>query len=233
MNSIVTKGIVLTRTDFGEADRIITFLTSDHGKLRAMAKGVRKSQSKLAGGIELFSISNLTFIKGRGEIYTLISTRLDKHFGKIVTELDRTQAGYAILKLLNRATEDQPESAYFDLLTRSFEALNDLDVDPTLTKLWFEMQLLKLSGHSPNLKTDTKGQALQVNGAYAFHFDRMTFQPVAQKSPARLPTEAIKFLRLGFSNHRPKALQRIQDLDKLIAPTDKVIHSILRTHLRT
>ncbi|MDO8591465.1 MAG: DNA repair protein RecO, partial [bacterium] len=71
MNRYVTQGIVLSRTDFGEADRILTFLTNDHGKVRAIAKGVRKSKSKLAGGIELFSISDLTLIIGRGEINTL------------------------------------------------------------------------------------------------------------------------------------------------------------------
>ena len=233
MKPIVTKGIVLTRTDFGEADRIITFLTAHHGKLRAIAKGVRKSRSKLAGGIELFSISELTFIKGRGEIHTLISTRLDKHFGKIVTQLDRTQAGYAILKLLNRATEDQPEPAYFDLLSQAFEALDDLDINPNLTKLWFEMQLLKLSGHSPNLRTDIKGSPLKASQAYAFHFERMAFQPVDAASPARLPTEAIKFMRLGFSPNTAKALQRVNDVEQLIPATDIVVQSILKSHLRT
>jgi DNA repair protein RecO (recombination protein O) len=57
MKTIVTKGIVLTRTDYGEADRILHFLTPDQGKIAGIAKGVRKSKSKLAGGIELFSVS--------------------------------------------------------------------------------------------------------------------------------------------------------------------------------
>ncbi|MEK7561678.1 MAG: DNA repair protein RecO, partial [Patescibacteria group bacterium] len=81
MNRYITKGIVLSRTDYGEADRILSFLTIDHGKVRAIAKGVRKSKSKLAGGIELFSVSDLTLIIGRGELNTLISTRLVRHYG--------------------------------------------------------------------------------------------------------------------------------------------------------
>ena len=61
-----TSAIILKRVDYGEADRILTLLTPDHGKLSLMAKGVRKIKSKLAGGIELFSISTITFAEGRG-----------------------------------------------------------------------------------------------------------------------------------------------------------------------
>jgi DNA repair protein RecO (recombination protein O) len=74
-----TKAVILTRTDYGEADRIMTFLTPELGKVRAMAKGVRKPKSKLAGGIELFSVSDITYIVGRSELQTLVSTRLDTH----------------------------------------------------------------------------------------------------------------------------------------------------------
>src|SRR5256885_8858328 len=103
-----TQAIILNRTDYGEADRIISFLTPDHGKLKAIAKGVRKSKSKLAGGIELFSVSEVSFIIGRSEINTIISTRLVKHYGNIVKDLDRTGAAYEFIKSLNKATEEQP-----------------------------------------------------------------------------------------------------------------------------
>jgi DNA repair protein RecO (recombination protein O) len=122
--TINTQGVVLSRTDFGEADRIIHFLTPDHGKVTGIAKGVRKSKSKLAGGIELFSVSELTFIVGKSEIYTIISARLEKHFDNITKELERTNVGYETIRLLNKATEDNPEPEYFNLLTHVFEALN-------------------------------------------------------------------------------------------------------------
>src|SRR5205814_1274862 len=104
--TINTQGVVLSRTDFGEADRIIHFLTPDHGKVTGIAKGVRKSKSKLAGGIELFSISELTFIVGKSEIYTIISARLINHFDNIVKDLNRTNIGYDFLRMVNKATED-------------------------------------------------------------------------------------------------------------------------------
>src|SRR4051812_44153733 len=105
----VTTGIVLTRIEYGEADRIVTVLTPNDGKLRLMAKGVRRVKSKLAGGVELFSVSSLTYIPGRGDIGTLISSRLETHFGHIVQNIDRTMLGYDLIKLLHKATEDEPE----------------------------------------------------------------------------------------------------------------------------
>src|SRR5689334_13497784 len=101
MRKLNTQGIVIARTNYGEAARIITFLTPDHGKLKVMAKGVRKSKSKLAGGIELFSVSHIGILKGKGEVDTLVSSRLIKHYGNIVKELDRTNLGYQLIKELD------------------------------------------------------------------------------------------------------------------------------------
>src|SRR4051794_34279516 len=104
MTAYTTQGIVLNRTDFGEADRILTFLTDDHGKVKAMARGVRKAKAKLAGSIELFSVSDLSLIPGRRDMDTLISARLIKHYGNIVRQLERTKVAYDFLKLSDKAT---------------------------------------------------------------------------------------------------------------------------------
>src|SRR3989338_6386968 len=112
MKRFTTKGIILSRTDYGEADRILSFLTDDHGKVKAIDKSVRKTQSKLAGGIELFSVSGLPLIDGRGEVNPLISSRLVRHYGNIVKDIERTKAAYEVLRMIGRATQDQPEPAY-------------------------------------------------------------------------------------------------------------------------
>jgi DNA repair protein RecO (recombination protein O) len=182
MNQLLTRGIVLSRTDYGEADRIITMLTPDpdHGKLRLMARGVRKPKSKLAGGIELFSVSDLSFIRGRGEIGTLVSARLITHYGHIVQDITRVQLGYELIKMLNKATEDQPEPDYFELLEQAFMALDDAALDPTLIRLWFSAQLLRQAGHSPNLQTTLEGDKLLPDHTYNFDYDAVSFTPHAE-----------------------------------------------------
>ena len=139
MNQIVSVGIILARTNFGEADRIITILTPDHGKVRLMAKGVRRIKSKLAGGVELFSISDITFITGRGEIGTLISSRLKTHFNEIAKDIDRTMYGYEMLKVINKVTEDMAGEEYFNLLSVALEALNQSSLSLESLSLWFKI----------------------------------------------------------------------------------------------
>lgn len=213
MKQLVTKGIILARTNYGEADRIITVLTPDQGKLRLIAKGVRKPKSKLAGGIELFSVSDITFIRGKSDISTLVSTRLDIHFGNIVKDIDRTMLGYELIKQLNKTTEDEPEKDYFDLLEKTFESLNNEHISSDLIDLWFLAQLLKLGGHTPNLQTDTTGNKLAVSQAYNFSFDDMAF---VQAGGGRFSAEYIKVLRLLFSGNSPRSLQQVQGIEKIV-----------------
>lgn len=220
MKPLLTKGIVLSRTDFGEADRIITVLTPDKGKLRLMAKGVRKVKSKLAGGIELFSVSQLTYIEGRGEIGTLISTRLEKYYSNIVKDINRVQLGYDLIKMLNRATEDEPEPEYFDLLETGFQSLDDSEISADLIRTWFHAQLLQLSGHLPNLKTDTDGQNLNASRKYNFDFDAMSFTPQLRGS---YEADDIKILRLLFSDNSPAKLQQVNGLNQRIAALGQLI----------
>ena len=71
MKQISTTGVILSRVNYKEADRILGVITPNYGKVRLMARGVRKIKSKLAGGIELFSISSLNYVNGKGDISTL------------------------------------------------------------------------------------------------------------------------------------------------------------------
>lgn len=222
-----TQAIILSRTNFGEADRIITFLTPDQGKISGLVKGVRKSKSKLAGGIELFSVSDITFIPGRGETSTIISTRLVRHYGNIVKNLERTNAGYELIKLLNKSTEDNPESEYFHLLDEAFAALDDQTISLPLIYVWFCSQLLKLAGHAPNLKTDLEGYRLEAEKKYDFNFDAMSFQP-SRAGSSSFGADQIKVLRLLFAGGRPTQLAQVQDIESIAVQLQILIKPMLQ-----
>jgi len=227
---IVTKGIVLSRIDYGEADRILTILTPDNGKLSMMARGVRKSKSKLAGGIELFSTSDITYISGRGELGTLISSRLIKYYENIVSDIERVQLGYELIKLLNKATEDSPESEYFELLEQSFIALNDKSVSIELIRIWFHSHLLRMAGHTPNLRTDTNDDKLAIDNNYNFDPEAMTFTKHEQGS---FSASHIKTLRLLFDGHTLVSLNRVTGLAESLSDISSLVKSMLTTHIRT
>lgn len=212
MRQLTTTGIILNRTDYGEADRILTLLTPDYGKLRVLAKGVRRVKSKMAGGIELFSISQLGFIKGRGELSTLTSTRLEKHYRNIAKDLDRTMVGYDMIKRLDRATEEAAEREFFDILQHVFEALDDKNISLPVVQLWFVMQLLEAAGRSPNLVTDVTGAKLEIDGSYGFNSEEMTFYKAEQ---GRFGGDHIKLLRLA-RDYSPTVLGHVTNSQKMI-----------------
>lgn len=230
MNQITTRAVILRRTDYGEADRILTLLTPDHGKLTLMAKGVRRIKSKLAGGIELFSVSDIAYIRGRGEIGTLVSTRLLRHYGAIVSDVNRTMLGYELIKQLHKATEDEPDSGYFELIEQAFSALDDPAVDLQLIRVWFLMQLLRLDGHTPNLHAELSGHKLEVGKHYNFNFDDMAF---AEHPGAVFTADHIKFLRVGFAGNRPQFMQKITGLDNLLQAVTPLVQTMAATYIRT
>lgn len=228
MNQVVASGIVLRRTNYGEADRIITVLTLNEGKIRLMAKGVRRIKSKLAGGIELFSISDLTYIPGRSDLHRLVSSRLKTNFSNIVTNLDRTMLGYELLKRIDRATEDATDADYYVLMVNTLQAL-DGDTNLALLELWFDAQLVRIAGHQPNLLTDATGKKLLPDTNYNFDFDNMTFVATQQGSfrPAH-----IKFLRLVFTVKSPAQLQQIKGVNDVLAPSQSLVLAMRRQFIR-
>ncbi len=229
MNQLITQGIILSRTDFGEADKIITLLTPDHGKLRLMARGVRRAKSKLAGGVELFSVSDITYIKGRGEIGTLISARLITHYGRIVQDVTRTMLGYELIKQLNKVTEDQPETEYFTLLEQTFQALDEAAIPLELIRFWFGAQLLSQAGYSPNLYTDAAGAKLTADRQYDFSYDDMIFMSA---DPGHFKAGHIKFLRLAFSGNPPKLLHQVQGGTALLPELLPITQTLLVNHIQ-
>lgn len=230
MKQIITRGIILTRTNYQEADRILTILTPDCGKVSVLAKGVRKSKSKMAGGIELFCESEIGYIQGKGALCTLTTSRLIKYYENIVQDINRTMLGYDLIKLLHKVTEDHPEPEYFELLTEAFEALNNSKIDQDLINLWFYAQLLRIAGHTPSLRTDSAGKPLSQDAKYVFLYDDMAFSAHPEGA---YRAEHIKFLRLVFSGNKPKILQQIEGVEKLIKPTQTLIQTILPNHIRT
>lgn len=226
----VTDAIVLTRIDYGEADRIITMLTPDQGKLRLMAKGVRRVKSKVAGSVELFSVTNVTYIRGRSEIGTLISARLQVHYGRIVQGLDRTMLGYDLIKRLNKVTEDEPEPDYFHLLQQAFISLDDPTIATDLIKLWFDAQLLRLSGHMPNLLTEPDGTKLTSGKTYEFSFDDSSF---ISRPEAVYDTDTIKFLRLVFSGNVPEVLSKIEGWSAFADKSLPLVSNLRQLHLHS
>lgn len=145
-----TSAIVLKRQDFGEADRILTLFTPELGKLRAIAKGVRKITSRKSGHVELFTYSDLLIAKGRNlDIVTQAETI--RPFLGLRQELPRITYAYYIAELVDQFTEEGDENRpLFDLLLATLQTLGETN-DLRRTARYFELRLLDAVGYRPQL----------------------------------------------------------------------------------
>lgn len=187
-----TRAIVLRRTNYGEADRIVQLLTPT-GRRAVMARGVRKEKSKLAGGIELFAVSDIVVGKGKGELGVLTSARLVKFYRHILEDYDRMQFGYEALKLVARASELVDEPDWYDVIAGVLAALDVLSVDLRLIKTWFYLRYADLLGHELGLQYDINGLKLSPDQTYRYD---VAEKGLRSADGGELTSTHIKLLRL-------------------------------------
>ncbi len=142
-----TQAIVIGRHNFGEADRIIVLLTPEKGVIRAVAKGVRRIKSRMAGHLEMFCHSELTLAEGKS-MDTITGARLIHH-PMTSDDYDRMRLAYLFAEMVNRLSiHDEPHPGLFELLRDSYLSLAPPD---GVLELWFKLHLLDRLGYRPQL----------------------------------------------------------------------------------
>lgn len=192
MNSLRTRAIVLRRTNYGEADRILQLLTP-LGKRSVMAKGVRREKSRLAGGIELFAVCDVVIGEGKGDLGILTSARLVQFYGHIMEDYDRMQFAYAVIKLVTKASEMVDEPEWYDVMAEVLMGLDARSMQLALVQTWFYIRYGALLGHELNVYHDTNGEKLSVERHYRYDETDQGFRFVENGD---IGAEHIKLLRL-------------------------------------
>jgi len=145
-----TLAVVTSRFRLGEADRVLTLISPDRGKFKAIAKGVRKPTSRLGGGVEPFAELEVALAAGRTfDVVTQVQPQR-VWLGLRGRLLSSAVAWYAA-ELVERATsEEQPEPELYALLLRAWDLL-EAGVPDVLVARWSELALLDAAGHAPEL----------------------------------------------------------------------------------
>ena len=145
MRSYKTEGIILKRTNFGEADRVLTVFTRKHGKIKVIAKGVRRITSRRSPNIELFNLVTLFIHKGR-TFDILTEAQVIDTFSHIREKLEVIGLAYYCCELIDGlCAEHQPHPNVYHLLV---ETLNKLDkglIERFETTLLSELGFLPLN----------------------------------------------------------------------------------------
>lgn len=165
-NDIRTLGYVLRRTNYGEADRILNLITSN-GKLSAIAKGVRKEKSKLAGSIEMFTLTDFNIHQGRSEFGIITGAKMVEHYGEILKDFNRLEKASLILKKISLVSENSDSPEYFKIVQQCLEGLNS-GMDEELVYGWFSLNVSRAMGEEVNLYRDVMGRKLLAELKYGW-----------------------------------------------------------------
>lgn len=143
-------GVVLRTIRLGEADRIVTLVTRDHGKVRAVAKGVRRTTSKFGGRLEPLSHVAALFWHGR-ELDIVTQADVVDTFGHVRGDLGRLSKAYTLLEVADSvAQERHPNHRLYDMLVGALGVLDEADA-PLLVPA-FMLKLLAAEGAAPELQ---------------------------------------------------------------------------------
>lgn len=224
------EGVVLRRRDLGEADRILTVFTRRHGKLRVVAKGVRKTKSRLAGHLEPYTRTQLMLARGRNLDVVAQASLIDAYRGLRVDEVRIAHAGYLGDLIDSLTIEGQENEAVFDALTAALDQLSS-DDDPFVVTHHLEVRVLSLLGFRPELRRCVGcGRPLEpVENGFSSSAGGVLCQDCARTEPHAVPisVNALKFLRLldGDALATARSLRLSTSLRREI---DTLLHDYVR-----
>ncbi len=146
-----TEAIIIRKTKLAEADRILTLYTPHLGKIQAVAKGVRRPNSKMAGHLELLTYSTVSLARGRN-LDTITGSQTINSFLALKSDLWLTSCALYAAEMTDQFTADATENyALFQLLLNTLERFS-IDSNNELTLHYFQLHLLEAVGYRPQLQ---------------------------------------------------------------------------------
>jgi DNA repair protein RecO (recombination protein O) len=232
MNAHISPAIIMRIKEFGESDLLVTFFTSDRGRLKGVAKGGRKSQKRFANCLDLFCLANLEYeLKRRGDLHFLHSCKLVHAFPGLRSDFTSLSLASYIIELAEILFPlGVTDKEMFELLKDAFLALNEGGKTDVL-RILFEAKAMALGGYKINLdKCCGCGRPYAGEGRAVFNRSKgciacLKCEQESKLSPALSP-ESIKALDIIQTS--PWSQTKDLDLnDELI----REIKPVLKLHM--
>lgn len=219
MPDLKTKAIILKRINFRESDRILTILTPE-GRLTCLAKGVRKEKSKLAGGIEMFSLSDVIIHEDKtskqksvvvnSSLFGILTSAKTRNFySNIIADFETLELASSFLKRIYKITAQFDSQEIFTLLSQTLFYLDRFSHDTfkkRLLEIYFILNLSRICGEEINMLFDYDNQKLAIDSTY----DWDSFHKVLVKNQSQtgqIDQNIIKIVRLMLSTKFSVILQ--------------------------
>jgi len=226
-----TDAIVLSRFDYGEADRILTLITPTNGKIKAIAKGIRRPTSRIGGSLEPFA--ELTVLMARGRTFDVVTQVSVGHaWLNLRDSLESAATAWYLAELADRSLEERHGAEpVYTLLKRAYELL-DAGMAPGRVARWYEMHLADELGVRPEVDRCVEcDRALEIETRFRWVpplggvlCDRCPGPP---HDRARLTLDALKLLK-AYQRQDVEALAGL----RLNAATEREVEGAMRDFLR-
>jgi len=226
-----TEAIVLSRFDLGEADRVLTLITPSIGKLKAIAKGIRRPTSRLGGSLEPFA--ELTVALARGRTFDVVTQVSVGHAWLALRDsLESAATAWYLAELADRSLEERHAAEpLYALLRRAYELL-DAGMAPGRVARWYEMHLLDELGMRPEVDRCVECDRV-LDAGEQFRWVPPLGGVVCERCPG--PPHA----RTGLGLDALKVLKAYQRLDiealaelRLSADVEREVETALREFVR-
>lgn len=171
MSGEKADAIVIRQVDFSESSRVVTMFSREFGKFGCLAKGAKRLKGPFDAALDLLSTCRIVFIrKSSGALGILTQAQLTRRFVPLPSNINSLYGGYYVADLLCRLTEDyDPDPRIFDAVERVLSDLGHSDVQPETAIVHFEITLLRLTGHFPDLTAcSVCSESVQPAGKFAY-----------------------------------------------------------------
>jgi DNA repair protein RecO (recombination protein O) len=230
----LVKGIILRKQDYRESDRLFVIYTDELGKISAVAKGVRKIKSKMAGHLELFSVATLMVAPGK-TYYQIAGAAREKNFLNIKSDLGKTVLGSFCLEIVDIFTKnDHPDLKIYELIFEILEIFDNGKIKNFL-KLYilskfFALKLLSILGWTPELYTCVKCKKKITPSGNFFDASRGGLAcSNCGRGGLPISTAAIKILRFVLKNNFEKiAALKINKIQ--VKEISKIVDAFVAMH---
>ncbi len=232
MPTYKTKGIIIKRTNLGEADKILTIFTPNLGKVSAVARGVRKTTSKLGGHLELFCSIDLILAKGRN-MDVVTSVQKNYHFKNLCFNLKRTSYAYYVCELVDKFTSDNfRDTRLFNLLFSVLDNINkeiSMDGKMDLISNGFKIKLLRILGYAPNIERCSKCNNKSDNNYFSNSLGGVLCKDCLEHDRQSIRMSYVSLKVLNFLGKSSFEKIRRLDIDrKLVKEIENILDLFMR-----
>ncbi|MWJ66556.1 DNA repair protein RecO [Clavibacter michiganensis subsp. michiganensis] len=197
--------VVLRTHKLGEADRIVTMLSRQHGKIRAVAKGVRRTQSKFGARLEPFMVADAQFFEGRTLDIITQAESIASYGALIAADYGSYTAASAMVETADRVTEDEGSLQQYLLLVGALRSLSRREHGASLTLDSYLLRSLSMAGWAPSFQDCAVTGAPGPHSAFVVQLGGVVADAAAPPGSPRLDPDTLALLSALLTGDWPHA----------------------------